>query len=387
MEKTKVSKILMEEEEQGARCVEYCSKCLMPDSRPRIFFDENGVCSACNFAMNRGSIDWSARQNELLSILEPFRSTTGDYDCVVPWSGGKDSSVVAWRLKHEFGMNPLLVTASPMMPSEEGYHNREAMIQAGFDHLYFRPDQNVQRKLAKRFFVERGNPKVAWNASINIPMRIAVNFNIRLVFYAEHGESYYGGKMLRKDSNKIRDFTEAVEHQIEDDPRNWVDEVITINDLQPYIYPGMEEISRVGITAYFLGYFIKWSSYENYKFIKNKIDFRNCSKGRSCGTFIAWDSIDDKIDDLYFYMQYIKFGFGRAVRDASRQIQNGHISREEGLELAKKYDDEFPHEYFDEVLKYLDITDKEFHEIVDKHRNPEIWEKEDGVFKLRYPLI
>ncbi len=375
--------------ERGSRKIKYCSKCLMPNSRPRIVFDKEGVCNACRHAEQKQvGIDWELRRKEFLEILNRFRSKDGSWDCIVPWSGGKDSSTIAYKLKYEFGMNPLLVTFSPMMPNEVGSHNRESLIRAGFDHLFFRPNQKIHRRLAKRFFIERGNQKVAWDAGVNaVPVQVAVSYRIPLIFYAEHGETEYGGKVIHKDSGKSRDFTEVIEHQIGDDPANWTDKKISENDLQSYLYPDLEKIREAGVTAYYFAYFNKWSMYENYQYIREKIDFMTHPKGRTVGTFTNFDSLDDKMDPLYYYMQYIKFGFGRAIRDASRMIQNGHMTREEGLELAGKYDSEFPQEFFDEVLEYLDLSEDEFHHIVDKHRNPEIWKKEDGGWRLRYPLI
>lgn len=235
--------------------------------------------------------------------------------------------------------------------------------------------------------MERGNQKVAWDAGVNvIPVMAAVRFRIPLVFYAEHGESEYGGKVLREESKKIRDFTEVIEHQIGDDPRNWIDGEITIKDLNPYLYPSMDEIKKAGVKALYFSYFFKWSSYENYLYIKDKFDFHTCPQGRTEGTFTDFDSLDDKSDNLYYYMQYIKFGFGRTIRDASRMIQNRQLTRPEALEYAKKYDHEFPSLYLKDMLEYLRLTEKEFYEIVDKHRNPEIWKKESGEWKLRYPL-
>ena len=375
--------------ERGSREIKYCTKCLMPNSRPRIVFDKEGVCNACRHAERKSvGIDWELRRKEFVEILNRFRSKDGSWDCVVPWSGGKDSSTIAYKLKYEFGMNPLLVTFSPMMPNEVGNHNRESLIRAGFDHLFFRPNQKVHRRLAKRFFIERGNQKVAWDAGVNaVPLQVAVSYKIPLIFYAEHGETEYGGKVIHRDSGKVRDFTEVIEHQIGDDPSNWVDDEITENDLQSYLYPDIEKIREAGVTAYYFGYFNKWSMYENYQYIREKIDFITHPKGRTVGTFTYFDSLDDKMDPLYYYMRFIKFGFGRAIRDASRMIQNGHMTREEGLELAAKYDSEFPHEFFDEVLEYLDLTEEEFHHIVDKHRNPEIWVEENDMWRLRYPLI
>jgi len=366
----------------------FCKQCLTPNSRPRVSFDDAGVCNACRNAEDKATIDWAVRKDAFLQLIAPLRERRRDsgYDCVVPWSGGKDSSTIAYKLKFEFGLNPLLVTYSPMIPNEIGHHNREEMVSLGFDHLFFRANQKVLRHLAKRFFVERGNPKVAWDAGINaVPLQVAVNYRIPVVFYAEHGESEYGGRVLSEEHRRTRDFTEVLENYVGDDPRNWVDDVVAYDDLAPYVYPPLEQVEIVGVKAFYFGYFFRWSMYENYLYIRDKIDFRTNAKGRTDGTFTNYDSLDDKIDNLYYYMQFIKFGFGRAVRDASRLIQNGHMTREEGLELARKYDDEFCYEHFDEVLAYLDLTRDEFDRIVDQHRNPEIWKKIGNRWVLRNP--
>src|SRR3989338_4875299 len=142
--------------------VQYCKECLMPSTRPRISFDPEGICNACRHAEEKRKVNWIARRDEFLQLIELYRSKDGSWDCVVPWSGGKDSSAIAYRLKFEFGMNPLLVTFSPLLPTEVGVYNREALIGQGFDHLIVRPNQKVHRYLAKRFFTERGNHKVAW---------------------------------------------------------------------------------------------------------------------------------------------------------------------------------------------------------------------------------
>ena len=368
------------------RNIAFCKNCLTPNSRPRIQFDEEGVCNACRHAVEKENINWEKRRQEFLRLIAPLRERAelGMYSCVVPWSGGKDSSSIAYKLKFEFGLNPLLVTFSPMIPNEIGHHNREEMIKLGFDHVYFRADQKVLRYLAKRFFIERGNPKVAWDAGVNvIPVQVAVNYKIPAVFYAEHGESEYGGKILSEEHQRTRDFTEVLEQQVGDDPRNWEDEFVFAQNLNPYVYPRAEEVAAAGVKAYYFGYFSRWSMYENYLFIKDRIDFHTNAKGRTDCTFTNYDSLDDKIDNLYYYMQFIKFGFGRAVRDASRLIQNGHMNRHDGLELVRKYDDEFCYEHFDEVLTYLDLTPDEFSKIVDQHRNPEVWRKEGSRWILR----
>ncbi len=375
----------METKYTSQKAVRYCKTCLMPDTRPRITFDEEGICNACRTAAERTEIDWDARRQKFLDLVEPHRGK-GPYDCVVPWSGGKDSSAIAYRIKYEFGLNPLLVTFSPLIPSEIGVHNREELLKLGFDHVMVRPNQFVARKLARRFFLERGNPKVAWDAGVNaIPVQVAMRYNIPLIFYAEHGESEYGGRVLNEKSRQIRDLTEVLEHQIGDHPLNWGDDEIAERDLEPYLYPDIEDVERVGIKALYFAYFFPWNVYENYELIRSKCDFRTAPGGRSQGTFTDFDSLDDKIDDLYYHLQYIKFGFGRASRDASRQIYRGLMTREEGLDTALKYDGEFPSTYFPDVLEYLGMSETEFTETVDLHRNSELWVREGNQWKLRFP--
>jgi hypothetical protein len=220
-----------------------------------------------------------------------------------------------------------------------------------------------------------------------VPIQVAVNHDIPLVFFAEHGESEYGGLVLSEQQRKLRDFTEVIEHLIGDDPENWADDVVGAGDLLPYVYPPIDKVAAVGVKAMYFAYFFRWSMYENYQFIKDKIDFHTAPQGRTDGTFTNFDSLDDKIDDVYYYLQFIKFGFGRAIRDASRMMQNGHMTRAEGLALAQKYDGEFPHTHFRDVLAYLGMTHDEFALTIDLHRNSEIWKMAGNEWRLRSPLL
>ena len=334
-------------------------------------------------------IDWEKRKNEFLIIVDDIKkyskNNNNNYDCIIPWSGGKDSTSIALKLKTEFDLNPLLVTFSPLITNKCGQQNREELLKLGFDSIFFRPNQKVAKLLAKRFFIERGNPKVAWDAGINsVPIKTAINYNIPFVFYAEHGESEYGGLVLSEESKKKRDIIEVIEHQIGDYPENWQNENISLKDLEPYIYPTQNQLSDNKITAYYFSYFFKWSMFENYKYVKKIMpNFQENPDGRTNGTFTDFDSLDDKIDSLYYYMQYIKFGFGRAVRDTSRFIQNSQMNRNEALEIVKKYDGEFPKNDLKEVLEYLNINNFDFEELINKHRNNEVWKQVNNIWKLK----
>ncbi len=359
--------------------IKFCKKCIMPNTRPRIIFDNMGVCNACLHSEKKKIIDWDRRKRDFLKLVDRIKKDTKNkklnYDCIVPWSGGKDSTSIALKLKFTYGLNPLLVTFSPLMINECGEFNRNELIKLGFDAIFINPNKEVSRKLAKRFFLERGNPKVAWDAGVNSgPIQMAIKYNISTVFYAEHGESEYGGLVLDNESEKKRDLREVIEHQIGDYPENWVSEDINLKDLTPYIYPTNDQISKNKIHAYYFSFFFKWSMLDNYNYVKNKLpNFKTNPNGRTEGTFTNFDSLDDKIDCIYYYMQYIKFGFGRATRDSCRMIQNNQMKRDEAIKLANQYDGEFPIKDFEEVLEYLNINNDEFEEIVNKHRNHEIW--------------
>lgn len=359
--------------------IKFCNECIMPNSRPRIVFNEKGICNACLHSKKKEKINWDERKLEFIELVNKIKFDTKKnnrlYDCVVPWSGGKDSTSIAIKLKFEFGLNPLLVTFSPLIVNECGNNNRNELSKMGFDTVFLMPNQKVSKQLSKRFFLERGNPKVAWDAGVNAgPVQIALNYNIPTVFYAEHGESEYGGLVLNKDSEKKRNLREVIEHQVGDFPENWVTESISLKDLSPYIYPSEDELQKIDLTAYYFSYFFRWSMLDNFEYVKSKMpNFQTNPNGRTEGTFTDFDSLDDKIDNLYYYMQYVKFGFGRATRDSCRMIQNNQMTREKAIELARKYDNEFPSKDFNEVLLFLDLNEDEFEEIVNKHRNDEIW--------------
>ena len=372
--------------------IKFCKICVTPVTRPRIVFNKEGICNACLNANKKNNINWNSRKIDFLKIISNIKKNKrnkSNYDCIVPWSGGKDSSSIALKLKLDYKLNPLLVTFSPLIINEVGQHNREILLKRGFDNIFLRPNQLVAKKLAKRFFIERGNPKVAWDAGVNsFPVRVALNYNIPYIFYAEHGESEYGGLVLKEESKKIRDAEEVIEHQIGDYPENWENSEISIENLYPYIYSEASRIKKNKITSMYFGYYFKWSMIDNYEYVKKILPkFKENIYKRTIGTFTNFDSLDDKIDDLYYYMQFIKFGFGRATRDASRFIQNNRLNRKKAIEFVRKYDGEYPSRNLKEVLNYLDLSRSEFTKIIDQHRNPEIWiRKSPNVWELKNKL-
>jgi N-acetyl sugar amidotransferase len=371
----------------------YCSKCLMPSSRPRVVFTD-GVCNACAWLPEYKKSPWDERRREFLDLVKRKKRHPA-YDCVVAFSGGKDSASIAHRLKFDLGLNPLLVCYGQLLWTDAGRRNFHRVADAGFDIDYLRTNQAVSRKLARRFFIERGHPKQHYDSAINATvLQAAIRYGIPLVIYAEHGESFYGGHVLSEEHRRRRDLAEVLENQVGDDARNWAVDGITEADLYPYIMPESSSIDYYGVEAAYYSYYFPWDIYENARYCRKTMGFE-CAEngnagywptwGKSNGSFEGFDSIDDKIDDLDYYMMHIKFGFGRATRMASRLIQSEHMTRHTGLSLATSWDGQFPHSYLSDVMDYLDMTRRDLLDVVDQHRNPEIWDRKDGQWVLKHP--
>src|SRR3990170_1091017 len=177
----------------------WCKNCLNMSTRPRISFDERGWCNACEWMEEKKTLDWSARQLEIIDILDRYRSKTGGFDCVVPVSGGKDGSYVSYQLKHKYGMHPLAVTVTPALSLELGNQNLRNYIDSGYNHIQINPDAHVMRILNRQGFIEKGFPYYGWLVAIQAAVvRLAVNLNIPLLFYGEDGEVEYGGSTETK---------------------------------------------------------------------------------------------------------------------------------------------------------------------------------------------
>ncbi len=376
--------------------VKYCKKCVVSNQRPRITFDENGVCSACNYAyLKHNVIDWNKREEMLKELLGKHRSKNGSYDCIVPASGGKDSSYVAHQLKYNYGMHPLTVTWAPFMYTDIGWQNYINFKDQGFDNLLCFPNGKVHRKLSRLAFELLGD---AWEpfayGQKAYAFHIAAKFKIPLIFYGESGEVEYGGsvKNIDKPAEPISDWKdfyykgsgidELIQHGLS--VGMFTDEEVKNNDFMFYHPPRPEELEALKPQMHWFSFYKKWVPQENYYYSVENAGFQ-ANPERSEGTYSKYASLDDKTDGFHFYLAYIKFGIARATSDAAHEIRDGHLTREEGVALVHRYDGEFPKKYYKEFLEYLNITDREFWEIIDLYRSlsPHLWEKVDGEWKLK----
>ena len=377
--------------------VRFCRKCVVSNQRPRIVFDEEGVCSACRYAeYKHNDIDWDTRSAEFEKLLDQHRRDDGQYDVIVPCSGGKDSGAVAHQLKHKWGMNPLTVTWSPFEYTDIGYKNFRNFIYSGFDNLLATPNGELHRKLSKLAFLTLGD---AWQpftyGQVCYAFHIAIKFGIKLVMFGENGEAEYGGDVktinlpgMPLEDWRINYFKGA---GIDDLARKGVEldyfsEKDIKNNFHFYRPPPLAEMKKAQCEFHWFSYYNKWTPQDNYYYCREHTGLEANPDGRSEGTYSKYASLDDKFDGFHYYLAYIKFGICRATSDAAHEIRDGHITREEGCALVERYDGEFPKKYFKEFLEYTDITEDEFWQVIDSWRQPHLWEKRDGAWALKHAV-
>jgi len=379
--------------------VMFCKKCVMSNQRPRITFDEDGICGGCrNTTEHKNKIDWDAREAALVKLLDQHRSKDGSWDVIVPSSGGKDSAFVAHQLKYKYGMNPLTVTWAPLRYTDIGFKNYQALCDAGFTNLLCNANGKVHRKLARLSFEELGDAfHVFVLGQVSYAFHIAVKFGIKLVMFGENGEAEYAGnpdvidtpyipsEKWGKTYFKGSKFQDLIEYGIEN--KDYMDaEDFTPSELKFYSPPSIEEMNQAGIKGkHFFGYYKKWSPQESYYYASEHTGFL-ANPERTEGTYTKYASLDDKMDGMHYFMKYIKFGFGRATDDTSHEVRDGHISRDEAVALVSRYDGEFPKKYFQDFLDYLEMTEDQFWEVVDSYRLPHVWSKTGGGWELKHKV-
>ncbi len=375
--------------------IEFCARCVVSNQRPRIVFDQEGVCSACRFSHEKYHvIDWAARERELVRLLDQHRRTDGLWDCVVPCSGGKDSAYVAHQLKTKYGMHPLTITWSPFRYTEIGHQNFVNFCDSGFNNLLATQNGRFHRRLARLAFEELGD---AWQpftyGQMCFAFHVALRFGITLVFFGENGEAEYGGdpKNNHKSHMPLEDWAllyfkgPTIDKLVNFGLTHkdyFTADAFDPSDLTFYRPPAPEALQRAGIQMHWYSYYHKWVPQENYYYSIDHTGF-SANPERSEGTYSKYASLDDRMDGFHFYLAFIKFGIGRTTSDAAHEIRDGHLTREEGVALVRRYDGEFPAKYFQEFLDYLSIDEEQFRAVVDHYRRPHIWQRVGGEWKLR----
>ena len=360
----------------------YCKRCVMPDTKPDLYIDEEGICNACRSFEKRKQIDWSARKAELNDVLNRYRSREGsNWDCIVPVSGGKDSTYQVLQML-QLNMNPLCVTATTCDLTEIGRKNIENIKKLGVDYVEMSPNPLVRVKLNRIGLTQVGD--ISWPEHVGIftiPVRAAVQFKIPLIVWGENSQNEYGGPAAAAESNIL--------------DRKWLEEFggmlglrvndligqdgLSKKDLIPYFYPEDEELSKIGVTGLFIGHYLPWDGLSN-ALIAQAYGFQTPSSP-TLGSMVKYENLDNYQVAIHEYFKYLKFGFGRATDHASVHIRRGRLSREIGLSIVKKLDGKFPIEYLGkslvETLGPLNISLEEFIKICDKFTNKKIFRRNE----------
>ena len=359
-------------------------------TRPRITFDSRKWCNACQWMEEKTAMDWRPREKELVQLLDKHRSSTGDFDCIVPVSGGKDGSYVAYNLKHKYGMNPLTVTVKPALSLDVGDKNLFNFIQSGYSHIHISCNPVILDRLNKYGFIEKGFPYYGWLIAImTAVIRTAVNFKIPLIFYGEDGEVEYGGSTESKHNSMYeieymkRVYLEGGHEKVFD--RIAKDADISESDMSFFRFPKDGEVSEVGLSFTHWSYFEPWDSYRNYIVAKEHCGLIEKDDG-NLDTFTNFSQNDQSLYALHAYMMYLKFGFGRATQDAGIEIRRGSMTRDQAINLVQMYDNAYPHELIDTFLDYYGMTKNEFDSVLDNYVNKELFEKIEGIWQPKFEV-
>jgi N-acetyl sugar amidotransferase len=350
----------------------------MPETKPDILFDDNGVCSACRHFELRQEVEWDARRAELVEILETYRSKDGArYDCIIPVSGGKDSTYQTVRML-ELGMNPMCVTATTDRLSEIGRRNIENIKRLGVDYIEVSANPVVRRRINRLALTQVGD--ISWPEHVTIftvPVRIAVQMNVPLIVWGENSQNEYGGPASAAEGSVLT--------------RRWLEEFggllglrvfdligqegIERHHLIQYTYPSDEELERVGVTGIFLGYYLPWDGLGNALF--SQAHGFEASPHPVEGSFVSYENLDNVQTGIHDYFKYLKYAFGRATDHACMHVRRGRLSRADAMKLVRMHDGRYPKTYLghslDDILDDIGMTRDEFDRTCDRFTNKRLF--------------
>lgn len=358
----------------------YCTRCVMPGTKPDLHLDKEGICNACRAYERRQDVDWEKRQSELVRLLEQYRQHGRNWDCIVPVSGGKDSTYQVIRML-QLGVNPLCVTSTTCDLSALGRKNIENIKRLGVDYVEFSPNPLVRARLNRIGLTEVGD--ISWPEHVGIftiPVRAAVQFNVPLIVWGENSQNEYGGPAAAADDNILT--------------RRWLEEFggllgLRVSDLSstygieprqllPYQYPSDEELKRVGVTGLFLGFYLPWDGLSN-ALIAQANGFTTLEHAVE-GSMVNYENLDNHQTGIHDYFKFLKFGFSRATDIACLHVRRGRITRRDALEIVKVRDGGFPWTYLGkplrEILEPLGMSVEEFVKVCDRFTNKGIFKRD-----------
>lgn len=361
--------------------LKYCTRCIMPETQEGVTFDGLGICTACRSSEQKMHIDWSRRREQLSEILNEAKKNAGNnYDCIIPISGGKDSFFQLHVLCREFGVKPLAVTFSHNWFSRTGYYNLQLALETfQVDHIQFTPNRALVNKLAKKSIYKIGD--ACWHCHSGVgafPLQVAVRFGIPLLVWGESiseasGRASYEAPVRHFD----RQYFEKVSAKVP--PVEMMGDSITEQDLAPFRLPTAEQCEAIGLRGIHLGDYIFWDDEKQMEFVRDTYGWKETQIE---GTYKCYKSAECIMPGVHDFACYLKRGYGRASYQASLDVRNGLLTRQEGISLASAYDPERPHA-LDYFLEITGMDENEFYEAVDRHRHEKLAAKPEVRQKAR----
>jgi N-acetyl sugar amidotransferase len=349
----------------------FCKECTHPITRPRIRFDRDGICNGCLHAREKKGIDWDAKEEEFRRVTRAALELSPDreYDAIVPVSGGKDSTFQTWHAVTKLGLRVLCVNIQPFLPTEVGAQNlRNLPERLPIDLVSVTPNMTIYARLARLGMDRFGDPYIPFMYGVWAHVaRIAVEKKIPLILYGENGEVEYGGSDER---DYVKLDKSGVEARLRSDkrgwlpPERWIEYGLTPIQARFYQQPMEAEMATIGLQRLFYSDYTPWSNNHHLHVALNIVGGFQTSASRSPGTFTFGYSTDDDLYDAYIWMLWPKFGFGRATKYTSKDIQEGKISRREAIELVRDYDGEFPWRAFERFCEKTGMKEVELWEAI-----------------------
>ncbi len=361
--------------------MKYCSRCILPDTRPNIVIGSDGVCNACKNHGTKKDIDWNSRAEAFKQVVANAKVRSEGYDCLVPVSGGKDST---WQVVAclEVGLKPLAVTWKTPGRTGIGQKNLDNLVSLGVDHIDYQVSPSTERKFVLAALERFGDPAIPMHMALfNIPLKIASRFRIPLVVWGENSAFEYGNKEegftgFKLDQKWIRTYGVTKGTTAED----WISPALPRKEMTPYFGPDDAELEAAGLQAIFLGYYFPWDPIETLRVAKEN-GFSIRPEGPKTGLYNFAD-IDDDFISIHHWIKWYKFGITRLFDNLSLEIRNGRMSRDQALQTLKVMGEQHPVEDIQRLSEFLRIEPAAFYAIVEKYRNPAIWIKKNGKWMM-----
>ena len=359
----------------------YCRACVLPDTRPNLKLDADGVCEACRTHARKLDIDWGARQRAFGQLVEEVKAKAGNYDCVIPVSGGKDST---WQVVKclEYGLKPLAVTWKTPARTAVGQRNLDNLVALGVDHIDWQINPKVEAKFMVKAFERFGSTAIPMHLAIfAMPLRIAVQFAIPLIVWGENSAVEYGSAEPAHQGHRLDRAwlsTYGVTHGTT--AADWVDDEFSAKDLAGYFGPDPDALEGLGVRAVFLGHYMPWDPNASYH-VARAHGFEASAEGARTG-FYDYADIDDDFIAIHHWMKWYKFGFTRLFDNLSLEIRNGRMTRDTAIDVIRRSGDQTPIEDIARFCGFAGITTERFFSIAERFRNLQIWQRKGSTWTI-----